>query len=174
LNAAARVIATEGRDVSMATIASAAGVARATLYRYFPTRDALFEELNAATIADASRRLTAAELAGTDPKTAIERAVRALFEIGDPFAFVVRDARRSEAFQGGVSEPLRNLLQRGQKHGEISSEYSARFLAEVLVGIVQAAVSHTASLRNDEVVALTTALFLHGVTGRPRAVPARD
>src|SRR5919198_2305787 len=45
LEAAARVLATGGEQASMNDVAAAAGVARATLYRYFPSRQALLDEL---------------------------------------------------------------------------------------------------------------------------------
>src|SRR5436190_1132755 len=45
LDAAAAVLVERGGAASMADVAAAAGVARATVYRYFPTRDALVARL---------------------------------------------------------------------------------------------------------------------------------
>ena len=45
LEAAATVLAERGEQASMADVAAAAGMARATVYRYFPNREALFEAL---------------------------------------------------------------------------------------------------------------------------------
>src|SRR5260370_33718955 len=45
LDTAAAVLAERGESASMAEIADAAGVSRATLYRYFPSRDALLRGL---------------------------------------------------------------------------------------------------------------------------------
>src|ERR687887_2570762 len=80
LEAAARVLATGGEQASMNEVATAAGVARATLYRYFPSRQALLDEL----------ARVAAEEAGTPPPSArgeevpaqeaVRRAVRAVIE----------------------------------------------------------------------------------------------
>jgi hypothetical protein len=43
LEAAAALPAERGEQASMADVAAAAGMARATVYRYFPNREALFE-----------------------------------------------------------------------------------------------------------------------------------
>ena len=45
LEAAAVVLVERGEQASMADVAAAAGMARATVYRYFPNREALFEAL---------------------------------------------------------------------------------------------------------------------------------
>src|ERR687897_916229 len=43
LESAAGVLATRGEDASISDVAAAAGLARATVYRYFPNRQALLE-----------------------------------------------------------------------------------------------------------------------------------
>jgi TetR/AcrR family transcriptional regulator, mexCD-oprJ operon repressor len=56
------VLAERGGNASMADIADAAGVGRATVYRYFPTRDALLDALCKAGTEDLQRRLGEAGL----------------------------------------------------------------------------------------------------------------
>src|SRR5919205_1523261 len=60
VEAAARVLAVGGEQASMNDVAGAAGVARATLYRYFPSRQALLDKLARVAADDAGNRLAAA------------------------------------------------------------------------------------------------------------------
>jgi AcrR family transcriptional regulator len=62
LEPAAGVNAADGESASMSDVAAAAGAARATLYRYFPNRQALLDDLAALAVDDAEGRLAAARL----------------------------------------------------------------------------------------------------------------
>ena len=48
LDAAAQALSEHGRSANMADVADAAGISRATLYRYYPDREALLEILGGA------------------------------------------------------------------------------------------------------------------------------
>src|SRR6266508_60511 len=61
LAAAARLLGS-GDAVGMGKIAAAAGIARATLYRYFPTRESLLQALEAGANEEARRGLDEANL----------------------------------------------------------------------------------------------------------------
>src|SRR5918912_1793677 len=65
LEAAARVLATGGEQASMTDVAAAAGVARATLYRYFPSRQALLDELGGVAADEAAARVVCARVRGS-------------------------------------------------------------------------------------------------------------
>ena len=92
LEAAAAVIAASGESASMTDVAAAAGVARATLYRYFPSRQALLDELAALAVADAEERLVAARLEEVATDEGVTRVVRALVEVGDAFIVLAASA----------------------------------------------------------------------------------
>src|ERR671939_391446 len=62
LDAAARVLLARGEQASMNDVASAAGVARATVYRYFPNRQALLDELAELAVSSAGERLASARI----------------------------------------------------------------------------------------------------------------
>ena len=92
LDAAAHVLSEQGSSSSsMADVAEAAGVSRATLYRYYPDRESLLHALAAQALADAAARLADAGLDRAPVEEAIERIVRAIVAVGDRYAVIVRE-----------------------------------------------------------------------------------
>src|SRR5215211_5051754 len=138
LEAAAAVVAERGDQASMADVAAAAGMARATVYRYFPNREALLEALGRLAVDDVGERLQAARLQEVPVPDAFERAVRALVAVGDSFVVVSRESGRADPaeFERLVASPLRGLIVRAQSLGEVRSDLPASWLMESLIGIV--------------------------------------
>ena len=121
LDGAARILVVPGEQASMNDVAAAAGVARATVYRYFPNRQALLDELAEAAVADAETGLAAARIDEVDPAEGIARAVRALVDVGDAFVLLARERVRSDPgrYERSIIQPLRRLFERGQAAGDI-------------------------------------------------------
>ena len=117
LEAAAAVLAERGEQASMADVAAAAGMARATVYRYFPNREALFEALGRLAVEEAGARLRAGRLEQVAVPEAFERAVRALVAVGDSFVVVSRESARTDSaeFERRVASPLRELSTDGTR-----------------------------------------------------------
>jgi AcrR family transcriptional regulator len=164
LEAAAVVLAERGEQASMADVAAAAGMARATVYRYFPNREALLEALGRVAIENAGERLLAGRLQEVAVPEAFERAVRALVGVGDSFVVVSRENGRPDAaeFERQVAAPLRALVERGQSLGEIRDDLPASWLMESLIGIVVSGLQTRPSLGAEDTVAGITSLFLDG------------
>src|SRR5215210_6236842 len=138
LDGAARIFAVQGEQASMNDIAAAAGVARATVYRYFPNRQALLDELAQAAVSDADARLASARIDEVAPEEGIARAVRALVDVGDPLVLVARERVRSdpERFERRITQPLRELFERGQAAGDIRGDIASARLTESLIGLI--------------------------------------
>src|SRR5919205_1096812 len=85
VEAAARVLALGGEQASMNDVAAAAGVARVTLYRYFPSRQALLDELGRVAADEAGTRLASARVEELAADEGVRRSRPAPVQAGDPF-----------------------------------------------------------------------------------------
>jgi AcrR family transcriptional regulator len=132
LEAAAAAFAEEGTDVSLEAIAKPAGVGIGTLYRHFPTRDALVEAVYRSEV----ERLTAAApelLAALPPDTALEQWMErfvdyAVTKRGLKSALQSVAASRSDLFANTKTELLRALgllLDAGAAAGTIRADVAA-------------------------------------------------
>jgi TetR/AcrR family transcriptional repressor of mexCD-oprJ operon len=168
LEAAARVFAEHGENASMADVANAAGVARATVYRYFPRRETLLDRLAELAAAEASKRLASARIAEVAPEEAVIRAVRALAEVGDAFLVLARDRVRPNRtrFDDAVAGSLRQLFARGQAAGAFRADVSASWLVEALIALVASAFAAAPSVGREDTIAAITSLFLNGARSR--------
>jgi TetR/AcrR family transcriptional regulator, mexCD-oprJ operon repressor len=163
LDGAARVLAVRGAETSMSDVAAAAGVARATVYRYFPNRQALLDELIDHAVRDAGERLASARIDEVPVPEGVTRAVRALVEVGDPLVVLVRDAAAdARGYDERVSAPLRRLVDAGQAGGAVRDDIPAPWLVDALVGLVVSVLSSPRTLGREDTVAAITSLFLDG------------
>jgi AcrR family transcriptional regulator len=168
LDGAARLFAAEGEQASMNDVAAAAGVARATVYRYFPNRQALLDELARVAVSDAEAQLTSARIDEVSPEEGIVRAVRALVDLGDSFVLMARERTRSEPerFARTVTQPLRELFERGQASGDLRGDIASSRLAESLIGSIVGVLTSTPPLGREDMIATITGLFLDGARAR--------
>jgi TetR/AcrR family transcriptional repressor of mexCD-oprJ operon len=162
LEGAARTLATQGPGASMSDVADAAGVARATVYRYFPSRQALIDELIAVGLREAAERLTAARLEEVPPQEAITRAVRALVEVGDPYVVLVRERARPEEFDRILMDRLASLFERARASGDIRADLPTSWLTDALLGLVVSVLGSDPRRGREDTVAAITSLFLDG------------
>ncbi len=168
LDGAARIFALQGEQASMNDVAAAAGVARGTVYRYFPNRDALLDALAAAAVGAVETRLTSARVDEVAPEEGIARVVRALVGLGDSFVLLAREQPRSdpERLERVLTQPLRRLFERGQADGEIRDDITSARLTDALIGLVVGVLTSTPSLGVDDMTATITGLFLDGARAR--------
>jgi AcrR family transcriptional regulator len=171
LDAAAHVLADHG-NASLAEVASAAGVSRATLYRYYPNREALLEALAVAAIADAGARLADAGLERASVEQAIERIFRALVAIGDRYAVVVDERVEPDEDETDrvLGAPIRAVFKRGIETGVLRDDLPEEALLALFGGLLHAAVKLAGrrALGVEETAAAATAIFLDGARAARR------
>jgi AcrR family transcriptional regulator len=172
LDGAASLFAAQGEQANMNDVAEAAGVARATVYRYFPNRQALLEELARTAVDEAEDRLGSARIDEVSPEEGVARAVRALVDVGDLFVLLARDRVRSdpERFERQIVRPLGRLFDRGQADGEFRSDIASARLTESLIALIAGVLVSSPSMGKEDVIATITGLFLDGARerGSPR------
>jgi TetR/AcrR family transcriptional repressor of mexCD-oprJ operon len=158
------VLAADGDQASMLDVAAAAGVGRATVYRYLPSRQVLLDELADVALEQAGQRLDAAGLDRVPAAEAISRAVRALVAVGDYFVVLERERVRPdpERLEAQIGARLRAVLERGQATGEIRDDVPASWLTEALLGLVVNILLAPRVLGPEDTIAAIASLFLNG------------
>ena len=142
----------------MADVGAAAGVSRATVYRHFPTREALIAAIQVQAVEQSERALLACRLDEGSAADALRRLCAAWLDVAERYAFAqlapelvddeARDHRRRV-----LGDPLRALIERGQAAGEFSpalpTEWAARVFGALLLAgaraVADGALTHEAA-----------------------------
>lgn len=154
LTAARAVFAERGIDAPMATVARRAGVGVATLYRHFPTRDALVRGAYAHQVETCSRALTDA-LADPDPWRGFRHLVETVCalhreERGFPAAFLAAFPESTSEHGHRAEQDLKALVRRAQAAGALRPDFHPSDIAVVLLahcGLVAALPDDAAASR---------------------------
>jgi TetR/AcrR family transcriptional repressor of mexCD-oprJ operon len=127
---------------SMADIAEASGLVRATLYRHFPTRDDLLRAIYAAALQDAGQAIFSVEPERGKVTDAIGRVVDSLLVVGDRYRILSEERRRYPELreqEEAVGAPLIALVERGQRSGEVRDDLPLRWLVAALGSLINEA-----------------------------------
>lgn len=132
LNAASELLAIKP-TASLADIADYAKIGKATLHRYFPTRDDLMLALGYRALEDVARIITDCRLEEGTVLEALTRLIEALIPLGDKLHFLLHDTSLDHDAEFAVAEattnvPILTLIQRGQAAGELRSDLSAEWM----------------------------------------------
>ena len=170
LEAAAEELA-EHPETSMSDLAEAAGVGRATLYRYFPTRESLLAALMVAAQEEAVRGLREAQLETVAFPEGLARAARALAAVGSRFVVLAREHPIAKAppEDSELVAHLSVLLGRGRAEGRLRDDVPLDWLVLAFGTTLLAGIDygHRQGLGTEEVAALVAAQFLRGASRSP-------
>lgn len=155
LDAAVDVLA-ERPDASMSELATAAGVARQTIYAHYPSRDALLGAVADRALAQAVGAIDAAEPDRGDPSAALDRLVTGWWSSVTRYARVL-DALAAapladdlHGFHAPIVERVDRLVRRGQRAGEFDRALPAEWLAAAFLGLMHTAADEVAGERLGE------------------------
>jgi AcrR family transcriptional regulator len=175
LAAATRTFAASDTEPSMRAIAREAGVGVATLYRHFPTREALVD----AVYQDQVERLSigARDLLTTHPPATALRLWMDLFADWLATKHGMTDTLLTMIDAGDISlahtrqellSAITTILHAGTSAGDIRADTSAEDIAASLLGIL----SVTGRSRQDEQAQRLLDLLMDGLRPRPTSTPA--
>ncbi|MEU6716796.1 helix-turn-helix domain-containing protein [Nonomuraea sp. NPDC046802] len=140
LDIAATVFAEHGEAASMTDIAKAAGVGRATLYRYFPSREALVQALYQTAVSDLFGKIDDANLDAVPVEEALARLTRAAMTmIGKYRALAVLDSRMDglDEVNGRLAPPFQQIFERGAADETFRTDLSTSTLMGAYVGLLR-------------------------------------
>lgn len=167
IQVAADVLA-EREGASMAELAQAAGVSRATLYRYFPNRDALLRALLETAAADLTDRLTDARIDDVPVDEAIARVTRALIAAASKYRALTKlEKSPSEEADADrlLRAPLRKLFRRGKREGVFRADLTPETLLAIYFGMVEGTIRRVINgeFGVEQASAAVTGIYLNGV-----------
>jgi AcrR family transcriptional regulator len=142
LEAAKAIFSAGGPEASLEAVAKAAGVGIGTLYRHFPTREALFEAVyrrEVQQLADLAQQLKDE----AEPVAALRRWMRSNVEFvatkkGMSAALALAAYKNPELFSFSfdrLTQAIRELLDRAVAAGEIRDDISPADLLRALIGM---------------------------------------
>jgi AcrR family transcriptional regulator len=143
LVATTELIATDP-GASMERVAAAAGVSRATLYHHFHSRDALMDTLTDQSIGEVTAALAAARLSEDTAPEAMERMLRAAWQVIGRYRGLVIVNQRLEreelrARLAPALAPVRALIRRGQRDAAFDPELPAEWLLGTVIDLIHSA-----------------------------------
>ncbi|MGH2978441.1 MAG: TetR/AcrR family transcriptional regulator [Solirubrobacterales bacterium] len=158
---------------SMAEIAAASGLVRATLYRHFPTRDDLLRAMYSAALDDALEAILSVEPERGKVTDAIARVVDAVLVVGDRYRILSEERRRYPELreqEESVGAPLIALVERGRRDGEIRDDLPLRWQVAALGSLINEALRAVGreDIGRAEAGSLVTRTFLESMRPRRR------
>ncbi|MBP0582127.1 TetR/AcrR family transcriptional regulator [Labrys sp. LIt4] len=175
LDAAGRIFARQGYDAaSVDDIAFEAGIGKATVYRYFASKEALFEAVFAQTLDDLEVRLDTALLREGNFRERLTYLVAEIVPTVRTHLSTIRDLNEGENSKrrifrrrrGAIAQRLITVIEEAQRRGE-ARIYDADMAARLLIGMAWTGVGAD-YLSDVEVTRDVVDMALNGIAqGRP-------
>jgi AcrR family transcriptional regulator len=170
-HAAAHLVARH-HDPTVGAVAQATGVARGTIYRYYPTRQALLTTVLDQALRQADHHLRQANLAAVPVPEGLARAVRTLVALGDDFLVLV-DQRLLTGEDVPAFAAVEALLDRGRQAGDLRRDLPLECQLQALYALIHACLraSEPAAMGPEDISATVLRLFLEGSKPPPAGPP---
>jgi TetR/AcrR family transcriptional regulator, mexCD-oprJ operon repressor len=172
LETATSVLA-DDQSAGMAEVAAEAGLARATLYRHFPTRADLVTAIRGQAYDEAGAAIAACRLEDGTATDALRRLIEGLVAVGDRYRFLQNEAETeavgaaSRKREDELGQPVLALIRRGQESGELSPEVPPQWFTRTLDALIRSAlrVVSEGEITPGEAAAMIHRTTLRGLSG---------
>jgi TetR/AcrR family transcriptional regulator, mexCD-oprJ operon repressor len=164
-------------------IAQASGLGRTTVFRHFPTRDALLVEVSLLVLSRVQELFGEIDFANVNVVDGFARVAAVACSIQREFVFVSNQQLWSAAWDPGVSEQLeallsgvRVLVERGQRLGVLRTDLPAAWLVKSFSCLVDMMMIERgpggalAELGVEEAAGIVQSQFLHGALQQASAL----
>jgi AcrR family transcriptional regulator len=165
---------------SVSSVADAAGLSRATVYRHFPNRGSLEAAIREEALAAAAAVLVEARLDDGRALPALERAVHGLVRLGPRFGVLLLDgAASAQPFlqqRDKVFQPLQETVRRAREEGDLDRAVDERWAYQALTALLVAAarVSGAAGVEPDRAASWVCRTYVRGLASPSRRRRARQ
>ena len=132
-------------NVSMAEVARAAGVVRATLYTHFPSRRELVEAAIDRAVRQATATMDEAAVDDGPAGAALERMIDASWSVLDRHRALAEAAVETvghtelQRRHGPLLDRVRDLIERGQRDGSFRDDMEPGWLVAIVFGLIHTA-----------------------------------
>lgn len=172
LEAAEQVFATEGISVPIDVVAARAGVGIGTVYRHFPTKEALLEAVVIARLESLTER--AKQLSTADDSAAalftfvseMAEQAAAKKDLIDQLAGAHMNGERLHQVKDELGRAFDVLLQRAQETGDVRDDVTSPDITALLMGACLAADQRE---ERDATCRLLVTVLCDGLRSKPRA-----
>ncbi|TFB50242.1 TetR/AcrR family transcriptional regulator [Cryobacterium tagatosivorans] len=141
-------------DSSMADVAQAANLTRATLYRHFSNRQTLLKAIQAEALTRASETLIACRLDEGSALEVLRRVIGELGKHGMRFRIIlIRASDHNARFltqRDQVLAPVVEVVKRGQREGDIRADLSPEWIVTALSSLLISAVRAAPATKHSD------------------------
>ncbi len=141
LDAAASVLA-QNPGASMSAVAEAAGAGRATLYRHFPTREALVRDLALEAIERTEAAVAPIIAQGLSSEETLLGMLEAIVPLGDRFHFLTTERIEDEEVAQEVQRQTREMedfVEEAKRDGLFAAELPTAWIVAAIDALIWAA-----------------------------------
>lgn len=159
-------------EASLSEVAHLAGLARATLYRHFDSRENLMSALREDAIACAREAIADADVDAGTSQEALRRVVERILSFGGRFRpLLVEGADSDPDFLRKRQEifgPVAALIERGQLAGEIRRDISPGWVLTAFMAILAAGARTAQETSNADIAEMVFGTLTSGIQNSTR------